>query len=377
MVAKPDAPRVERRDERVGVRERLQGPLAPGALRELVGQGGADPLQQRGAQQHRADLRGLAVEHLGQEVAGDGPFAPGELRHEALGIRMAGERQRREADAGGPAFGPLVQPVEARVGQLDPGHLQQVPRLRPAEAQVLGPQLDELVREPQTVQAEAELLPRGHHHTQRRRQPAEEHLEQVERLGRAQLVHVVDDEHERTVDLRHVGQQLLDHRLAAKLGDGLIRSTQPSAAAATTSSFTTASQNRWASCSSRRTDTHAARSPAASSHERSRTDFPLPAGAQTTATPPGGVVDSRSWSSSRLISESAAGVCAAVSRGNIPQPHSHSGRLCNKARLAGTVARVVTEVLYGLDGPARERIAALRASGRFFWLDVSLGDDDA
>jgi magnesium transporter len=34
----------------------------------------------------------------------------------------------------------------------------------------------------------------------------------------------------------------------------------------------------------------------------------------------------------------------------------------------------VTDVVYGLDGAARERVAALRAQGRFFWLDVSLGE---
>ena len=39
----------------------------------------------------------------------------------------------------------------------------------------------------------------------------------------------------------------------------------------------------------------------------------------------------------------------------------------------------MTNVVYGFDGAARERDAALRAQGRFFWLDVSLsetsGDD--
>jgi magnesium transporter len=34
----------------------------------------------------------------------------------------------------------------------------------------------------------------------------------------------------------------------------------------------------------------------------------------------------------------------------------------------------VTEVLYGLDAGARERVAALRAQGRFFWLDASLAE---
>jgi magnesium transporter len=34
----------------------------------------------------------------------------------------------------------------------------------------------------------------------------------------------------------------------------------------------------------------------------------------------------------------------------------------------------VTEVLYGLDAAERERVAALRAEARFFWLDVSLSE---
>src|SRR4051812_26730457 len=50
----------------------------------------------------------------------------------------------------------------------------------------------------------------------------------------------------------------------------------------------TESQKRCASCSLRSTDTQAARSrkPAASSHERSKIVFPLPAGAETSVTPP-------------------------------------------------------------------------------------------
>ena len=34
----------------------------------------------------------------------------------------------------------------------------------------------------------------------------------------------------------------------------------------------------------------------------------------------------------------------------------------------------MTEVLYGLDAAERERVAALRAEARFFWLDVSLSE---
>ena len=34
----------------------------------------------------------------------------------------------------------------------------------------------------------------------------------------------------------------------------------------------------------------------------------------------------------------------------------------------------MTEVLYGLDTAKRERVAALRAQGDFYWLDASLSE---
>jgi hypothetical protein len=34
----------------------------------------------------------------------------------------------------------------------------------------------------------------------------------------------------------------------------------------------------------------------------------------------------------------------------------------------------MTDLLYGLDAHEQERVAALRAEGRFFWLDVSLSE---
>ena len=72
----------------------------------------------------------------------------------------------------------------------------------------------------------------------------------------------------------------------------------------------TASQNRWASCSPRSTDTHPTRScrPAASIQERSNIVLPLPAGAHTSTTPPPSGADKRSNSASRWTS-----LCAAAS----------------------------------------------------------------
>jgi hypothetical protein len=37
----------------------------------------------------------------------------------------------------------------------------------------------------------------------------------------------------------------------------------------------------------------------------------------------------------------------------------------------------VTEIVYGLDAAERDRIAALRKGGRFFWVDISLAETSA
>ena len=85
---------------------------------------------------------------------------------------------------------------------------------------------------------------------------------------------------------------------------GCTRLTAPASASIT------ASQNRWASCSPRSTDTHPTRScrPAASIQERSNIVLPLPAGAHTSTTPPPSGADRRSNSASRRTS-----LCAAAS----------------------------------------------------------------
>jgi hypothetical protein len=67
----------------------------------------------------------------------------------------------------------------------------------------------------------------------------------------------------------------------------------------------TESQNRWGSCSSRRTETHAVRSArlVSSIHERRSTVLPLPGGAETRKTPSADPADRRSKSSGRSMTD--------------------------------------------------------------------------
>jgi magnesium transporter len=53
--------------------------------------------------------------------------------------------------------------------------------------------------------------------------------------------------------------------------------------------------------------------------------------------------------------------------------HRRRGSAGSRLR-ATVVSGLMTEIVYGLDGAQRDRIAALRKGGRFFWLDVSLSE---
>ena len=76
VVAKPRAPDVERGHERVGVLELLQdAPPTPSAPVRSSASGPLTRSSDRGAQQQIPHLGRLALQHLGQQVAGHGPLA--------------------------------------------------------------------------------------------------------------------------------------------------------------------------------------------------------------------------------------------------------------------------------------------------------------
>lgn len=130
---------------------------------------------------------------------------------------MPRERDRREPQPGGPPLGPLVQQRQARLRQDDPGRLQQITRLLRREAQVGRPQLDQLAGDTQPMQAKPRIAASREHDAQLRRQPRQQELQLRERIGRAQLVQIIDHQHARSLKRSEVGQQAPNHRLAVEV----------------------------------------------------------------------------------------------------------------------------------------------------------------
>ena len=107
-------------------------PVRPG---QGVGERAVDPLQHGGAQEQVAHVRRLALEHLRQQVSGDGALAAGELGDEPLGIGVAGQRDRRQPQAGRPPFGPLPElrrSLSRRARSRSPPATRASPRARSA-----------------------------------------------------------------------------------------------------------------------------------------------------------------------------------------------------------------------------------------------------
>ncbi|MER5910175.1 hypothetical protein ABT124_06630 [Streptomyces sp. NPDC001982] len=63
------------------------------------------------------DVLGLPLQHFDYQVLGHRALTSREFGDEALGVRVAGKGERREPQAGGPAFDPLVQRSAAVSGR--------------------------------------------------------------------------------------------------------------------------------------------------------------------------------------------------------------------------------------------------------------------
>ena len=290
------APDVERGDEGVRVLEALQDRLR---ARRPVRASASGPLTRSSTEVRRSRSRTSA----GWRSSTSASRYPATVRslpeNSRRTARDRGARPARSRRAAGRRPTLRSAPRAAPTASSESG--SRSPRATPGlvqrEAQIGAADLGQRARQPQPMQPEPGVLPRRQHDPQRRGQRGQEALEQAERLGRAQLVQVVDDQHDGPLE-RARGRTAAVRRPPRRRRPASARSAPParSSPAAAASASTIESQKRCASCSPRSTDTQASRSASASdsAQERSSVVLPLPAGAHRSATPPGGVVESRS-----------------------------------------------------------------------------------
>ena len=117
VVAPPAAHLIQRDQEQPGPFGLLEQRLAALAAGDGVAQRAAEPLEDRGLPQERAQLRVLPLEYLFGQVVQDVAVAAGERGHESGGIVVSAQGQRGQLQPGRPALGPGRQRCHRRIRQ--------------------------------------------------------------------------------------------------------------------------------------------------------------------------------------------------------------------------------------------------------------------
>ncbi len=108
---------------------------------------------------------------------------------------MALKRELREPEAGGPALGP--RPERLDIGGRQRERVEQLGRLRACEREVGRTDLREPAGDPQPLEADRRVAPRGHDQPEPGRHLLQKPLEVLGNVARPDLMEVVQDEHER------------------------------------------------------------------------------------------------------------------------------------------------------------------------------------
>jgi hypothetical protein len=132
----PGPPLADRGQQRVIALEPRENARGVGAPGHLVGQVRVRGVEDRQSQQVVAYVGRLLREHLGEQVVGDRAVDTGELGDERGRVRVRAHRERREPQAGRPAFGALPQRLGDVAGHVEARHREQLLGLGERERKV-------------------------------------------------------------------------------------------------------------------------------------------------------------------------------------------------------------------------------------------------
>ena len=119
VIAKPEPPAIQGGQERVGILELVQHAFGAFAAGEKIGQRTTHTLEHRGAQQHLAHFRRLAIQDLRQQIRRHVSLAAREFGDEAPRVRMVRERNGDQPQPGNPPFRAVIEPRHGAIGQSD------------------------------------------------------------------------------------------------------------------------------------------------------------------------------------------------------------------------------------------------------------------
>ena len=212
MVVAPPAPDiVELHHEQAGPVHLFEQFLAVVAAGDRVAQRPAEAFQHRRLEEEVRRSR-LPFEDLLGQVVQDVPVAAGEGGHEARDVGLGAQRQRRQLQPDGPAFGPFGQRGGGREVEVGRDLAEQFRRLVEVEPEIGGAHLTQLAPPPVPGQAQRRIGAAGQHDAQLGRTVLEQEPDRRVHGVRGDQVVVVEHQ-------QHAGQARLGHDIVDQRAD--------------------------------------------------------------------------------------------------------------------------------------------------------------
>ena len=190
------APVVERQQEEVRPRQRVQRGRGAAPVEDRVAQRRAQPLEHRGPQHERLQLGFVRGEHLAGEEVDHVRAGAVERTHQAGLVRAARERQRGEVDPGRPPLRAPDERLDVGGGQVErEPAVEELVRLGGREPQRVRAELDQLAARPQRAERQRRIRPGRDHELHVRRQVIDEPGDGLARGTGREPVEVVEHQH--------------------------------------------------------------------------------------------------------------------------------------------------------------------------------------
>src|SRR5262249_20777888 len=119
VIAIPKTVIVERHDKQVRPLQRLERGPAGGASDDSITERRSHVAENRGSEQEVADLVGLTLEYLFDEVVHDKAVVTGEVGDEAGYVVTTLKRQRGELQCRDPSFGASLERTDVVLGEVE------------------------------------------------------------------------------------------------------------------------------------------------------------------------------------------------------------------------------------------------------------------
>ena len=179
MIAEPTARPADADHECVRRDQRFQHQLAVGAAGQRGRQGGIEPFGNAGSEQEIPVGRWQPVEHLTDQVFGDGLLGatePGDF----FGGIGCGQRQRRQPQSSGPPLGAPEQLPHLIAGQIQVAAIEQFGGFCFVKGQILCPDLGQSPADPDPVQAQRWIRAADQHQPEMRRLPVDQLVQRIQ-----------------------------------------------------------------------------------------------------------------------------------------------------------------------------------------------------